>query len=144
MSWQTSRLEDCIACLNPPGISNRLWHSSHPPGAVCGPTAASPRSGSTRVAGGILPHLKKRKKRSAHGSVTLIRSLGSCRDERGQMNEIYRYALWVWYVIKAGEGWYMIIKVFRHLRENYSALRLFLPPPQKIMLLKCSERNEGD
>lgn len=44
------------------------------------------------------------------------------------MNEIYRYALWVWYVIKAWDGLHMIIKIFRHLRKNYSASVLFLPP----------------
>lgn len=35
----------------------------------------------------------------------------------------------------------MIIKIFRHLCENYSALVLFLPP--KKIILKYSERNEG-
>lgn len=92
MSWQTSRLEDSIACLNPPGISNRLWHSSHPPGAARCETAASLCSGSSATQWWQEEFFQRK---SAYDLVTLIRSLGSCRDERGYMNETYRYALLV-------------------------------------------------
>lgn len=92
MSWQTSRLEDSIACLNPPGISSRLWPSSHPPGAARCETAAQLRSDSSATQGWQEEFFQRK---SAYDSVTLIRSLGSCRDESGHRNEIYRCAMLV-------------------------------------------------
>lgn len=137
MSWQTSRLEDSIACLNPPGISNRLWHSSHPAGVVCCGTAALLCLGSSATQRWQEEFFQRK---SASYLVTLIRSFGNCRDERGHMKEIHRYALLACYMIKAHDSLHVITKILK--TPVSKGLCFGFIPSLKQVLLKYSKRNK--
>lgn len=82
-------------------------------------------------------------RKTAYDLVTLTRSLGSCRDERGHMNQNYRYALLVWCTIKAHDNLHMIIKSFQHMHKSTLKLLWFYSPSKKT-LSKYSKTNKGD
>lgn len=133
MSWQAPRSEGSMAYLTPAGapqgcrtpllLPQQLRRSCITP---------LPQLRNAAAAGGLC------RRKSAQDLGTLVRPLGSCRDERGHTNEIYGCALLVRYMVKARDNLHMIINAFQHLHRVLWNCLGFTPSLKKT-LSKCSK-----